>query len=101
MTHWETVVKQWKDSLTSAWRLEVTKQKRLKKLVFWLFESGLQLDGIRSAWWGGGVGEGQNAFFKIAMKQYLGRLMVLYGGGGSECFIWDSREAKVKNLDDA
>ena len=29
---------------------------------------------------GGGVGEGQNAFFKIAMKQYLGRLMVLRGG---------------------
>ena len=44
--------------ITSAWRLEVTKQKRLKKLVFWLFESGLRLDGIRSAWggwcwWGG------------------------------------------------
>ena len=38
---------------TSAWRLEVTKQKRLKKLVFWLFEFGLQMDGIRSAWEGG------------------------------------------------
>ena len=31
---------------------------------------------------GGGVlVRGQNALFKIAMKQYLGRLMVLSGGG--------------------
>ena len=43
--------------LTSAWRLEVTKQKRLKKLVFWLFELGLQMDGIRSAWGGGCWGD--------------------------------------------
>ena len=36
---------------------------------------------------GGGVlVRGQNASFKIAMKQYLGRLMIL-GGGGAECFI--------------
>ena len=50
-----------KDKPTSAWRLGVLKQKCLKKLVFWLFESGLRLDGIRSAW-GGGVGEVAECF---------------------------------------
>ena len=29
---------------------------------------------------------GQNALFKIAMKQYLGHLMLLEGGG-AECFV--------------
>ena len=38
------------------------------------------MDGIRN---GGGV---QNALFKIAMKQYLGHLMILEGGG-AEYFI--------------
>ena len=37
------------------------------------------MDGIRSAS-GWGV-RGQNALFKIAMKQYLGCLMILEGGG--------------------
>ena len=43
--------------------------KTLEK-VFWLFESGLQLDGIRSARRGGVLVRGQNALFKIAMKQF-------------------------------
>ena len=30
---------------------------------------------------------GQNALFKIAMKQYLGCLMILEGLGGAERFI--------------
>ena len=70
--------------VTSAWRLEVTKQKNAwKKLVFWLLELGLQMDGIRSALWGGGV-RGQNALLKIVTKQYLGHLMILkVVGGGS------------------
>ena len=55
---------------TSAWRLEVTKQKRLKKLVIWLIDLGLQTDGIR------------------------------IGGGGSECFIQDSHEAIFSTLDE-
>ena len=46
----------------------------------------------------------QNALFKIAMQQYLGRLMILdfdaYLGGG-ERFIEDSRKAIVKIIDDA
>ena len=38
---------------------------------------------------GGGGLSGQNAFCKIAMKQYLGNLMILDGVecGGAECFI--------------
>ena len=36
------------------------------------------MDEIRSARGGGGV-RGQNALFKIAMKQYLGRLLLLRG----------------------
>ena len=30
---------------------------------------------------------GQNVLFKIATKQYLGRLMILEGGGGAERFF--------------
>ena len=38
---------------------------------------------------GGGGVRGQNALIKIAMKQYLGRLMILDGGRGvfAERFI--------------
>ena len=46
-----------------------------KKLVFWLFELGLQMVGIRSAQGG--------------------------GGKGAECFIQDSHEAIFRMLDDA
>ena len=44
---------------------------------------------------GGGGGRGQNALIKIAMKQYLGRLMTLdTWGGGAERFMYDSRNWK-------
>ena len=34
----------------------------------------------------GGRVRGQNALFKIAMKQYLGSLMI-FGGGGRICLV--------------
>ena len=40
-----------------------------------------------------------NILYYIIFKQYLGRLMLR--GGGSECFLWDSRKAMFKTLDDA
>ena len=43
------------------------------------------MDGIRSAQGGGGEGIG-DALFKIAIKQYLGRLMILNGGGQNTVF---------------
>ena len=42
----------------------------------------------------------QNALFKIAMKQYLGCLMILEGGS-AERFFKDSSEAMFKTFDDA
>ena len=47
----------------------------------------------------GGEGIG-DALFKIAIKQYLGRLMIL-DGGGPERFIQESLKAMFKTLDDA
>ena len=44
---------------------------------------------------------GQNALFKIAMKQYLGCLMVFEGWGSAETFDLDSHEAMFRNLDNA
>ena len=46
-------------------------------------------------------GGGQNSSFKIAAKQYLGQLMMLKGGGGSERFIQDSHKAMFRMLDGA
>ena len=62
---------------TNAWRLEVTKQKWLKILNLWLFEF----------FWGDshkaylGCLMRQYVLFKIAMKQYSGHLMTLWGRG--------------------
>ena len=36
--------------------------------------------------WGGGVGEGAECLFKIAMKQYLGLLIIIEGGGQNALF---------------
>ena len=46
----------------------------------------------------------QNTLFKVAMKQYLGCLMILdfdayLWGVGLECFIEDSHKAIFKMLD--
>ena len=63
----------------------------------------------------------KNALFKIAMKQYLGQLMTFEGegqaerftedsrkvifrmlwGAEAECFIYDSRKAILRTLDDS
>ena len=50
---------------------------------------------------GGLLVRGQNALFKIAMKQYLECLIILDVRGGEECFIYDSRKAIFRTLDNA
>ena len=58
--------------------------KTLEKASFLTLPIRTTNEGNKECLRGGDV-RGQNALFKIAMKQCLGRLMLLRGG--SECFI--------------